>query len=62
MDKFFDWQDEEAVLRGACRRRKLIALNHQVRPVTRGERFVVVPFLFDDEGERIRQANLGRVG
>ena len=37
-------------------------LLHEATPVTRGERFVVVPFLFDDEGERIRQANLGRVG
>lgn len=30
---------------------------HQVMPVTRGARFVLLPFLFDEEGERIRQAN-----
>lgn len=38
------------------------ALLHEATPVTRGERFVFVPFLYDDEGERIRQANLSRVG
>lgn len=37
-------------------------LLHAATPVTRGERFVVVPFLFDDAGERLRQANLSRVG
>ncbi|QUD87856.1 redoxin domain-containing protein [Phenylobacterium montanum] len=37
-------------------------LLHEATPVTRGERFTVVPFLFDDEGERVRQANLGLVG
>jgi hypothetical protein len=29
--------------------------------VTRGERFVFVPFLYDEEGARIRRANLSRV-
>jgi peroxiredoxin len=38
------------------------SLLHAATPVTRGERFVVVPFLFDDAGERLRQANLSRVG
>ncbi|MBV9512404.1 MAG: redoxin domain-containing protein [Caulobacteraceae bacterium] len=38
------------------------ALLHEATPVTRGERFVFVPFLYDEEGERIRQMNLGLVG
>ena len=29
--------------------------------MTRGERYVFVPFLYDDEGARLRRANLGRV-
>jgi peroxiredoxin len=37
-------------------------LLHEATPVTRGERLVFVPFLFDDDGERIRQANAGLVG
>ncbi|HUO22246.1 MAG TPA: 2OG-Fe(II) oxygenase [Caulobacteraceae bacterium] len=37
-------------------------LLHEATPVTLGERLTVVPFLFDDAGERIRQANLGLVG
>jgi peroxiredoxin/predicted 2-oxoglutarate/Fe(II)-dependent dioxygenase YbiX len=36
-------------------------LLHEATPVTRGERFVYVPFLYDEEGARIRRANLGRV-
>jgi len=35
---------------------------HEATPVTRGVRYTVVPFLFDDEGEALRQANLSRVG
>jgi predicted 2-oxoglutarate/Fe(II)-dependent dioxygenase YbiX len=37
-------------------------LLHDATPVTRGERFAVVPFLFDDDGDRLRRANLSRVG
>jgi predicted 2-oxoglutarate/Fe(II)-dependent dioxygenase YbiX len=36
-------------------------LLHEATPVTRGERFAVVPFLFDDAGEAVRRANLGLV-
>ncbi len=36
-------------------------LLHEATPVTRGERYVFVPFLYDDEGARLRRANLGRV-
>ncbi|MBS0362305.1 MAG: redoxin domain-containing protein [Proteobacteria bacterium] len=36
-------------------------LLHEATPVTRGERFVFVPFLYDDEGARLRQKNLARV-
>ncbi len=31
---------------------------HEATPVTRGQRYVVVPFLYDDEGARLREANL----
>ncbi len=31
---------------------------HQVSPVTRGRRYVFLTFLFDEEAERVRQANL----
>ncbi|THD59388.1 redoxin domain-containing protein [Phenylobacterium sp.] len=34
---------------------------HEATPVTKGERFVFVPFLYDEEGARIRQRNLGKV-
>jgi len=37
-------------------------LLHEATPVTRGVRYAVVPFLYDEAGERLRQANLGRVG
>jgi peroxiredoxin/predicted 2-oxoglutarate/Fe(II)-dependent dioxygenase YbiX len=37
------------------------SLLHEATPVTKGERFVVVPFLYDDEGARLRHANLSRV-
>jgi len=34
------------------------SLLHEATPVTRGARYVFLPFLYDDEGARIRQANL----
>ena len=34
---------------------------HEATPVTRGRRYVVVPFLYDEDGARIREANLGFV-
>ncbi|MFL5295116.1 MAG: 2OG-Fe(II) oxygenase [Phenylobacterium sp.] len=37
------------------------SLLHEATPVTRGERYVFVPFLYDDEGARIREANLAKV-
>jgi peroxiredoxin/predicted 2-oxoglutarate/Fe(II)-dependent dioxygenase YbiX len=36
-------------------------LLHEATPVTRGERFAFVPFLYDDEGAAIRAANLAKV-
>ncbi len=36
-------------------------LLHEVTPVTAGERFTFVPFLYDEEGARVRAANAGRV-
>jgi peroxiredoxin/predicted 2-oxoglutarate/Fe(II)-dependent dioxygenase YbiX len=36
-------------------------LLHEATPVTRGERFVYVPFLYDEEGAKIRKANLSRI-
>ncbi len=36
-------------------------LLHEATPVTSGERFALVPFLFDDEGAAIREANLSLV-
>jgi len=36
-------------------------LLHEATPVTRGVRYAVVPFLYDEAGERLRQANLGKV-
>jgi len=38
------------------------SLLHEVLPVTRGERFCFVPFLYDEDGERIRRRNLALVG
>ena len=35
---------------------------HEATPVTRGQRYVVVPFLYDDDGARLREANLQYVG
>jgi len=37
-------------------------LLHEATPVTQGVRYAVVPFLYDEAGEALRQANLGRVG
>jgi predicted 2-oxoglutarate/Fe(II)-dependent dioxygenase YbiX len=37
------------------------SLLHEATPVTRGERFVFVPFLYDDDGVRVREANLHKV-
>lgn len=37
------------------------SLLHEATPVTRGERFAFVPFLYDDEGARIREVNLAKV-
>jgi predicted 2-oxoglutarate/Fe(II)-dependent dioxygenase YbiX len=37
------------------------SLLHEATPVTKGERFAVVPFLYDDEGARLRAANLALV-
>jgi predicted 2-oxoglutarate/Fe(II)-dependent dioxygenase YbiX/peroxiredoxin len=36
-------------------------LLHEATPVTRGERFALVPFLYDDEDEALRWANLALV-
>jgi peroxiredoxin/predicted 2-oxoglutarate/Fe(II)-dependent dioxygenase YbiX len=38
------------------------SLLHEATPVTRGERFVLVPFLYDEEGAKLRRANLSLVG
>ena len=37
-------------------------LLHEVLPVTSGDRFTLVPFLFDEEGEKVRLATLSQVG
>jgi peroxiredoxin len=37
------------------------SLLHEATPVTRGERFVFVPFLYDEAGAAIREANLSKV-
>jgi peroxiredoxin/predicted 2-oxoglutarate/Fe(II)-dependent dioxygenase YbiX len=37
------------------------SLLHEATPVTRGERFVFVPFLYDEDGARIRRQNMGKV-
>ncbi|HZZ33562.1 MAG TPA: redoxin domain-containing protein [Phenylobacterium sp.] len=36
-------------------------LLHEATPVTKGERFVFVPFLYDEEGARLRRQNMSRV-
>jgi peroxiredoxin len=33
-------------------------LMHEVTPMTRGKRYAILPFLYDDAAERIREANL----
>lgn len=38
------------------------SLLHEARPVTRGQRFAFLPFLYDDDGARIRERNLPFVG
>lgn len=37
------------------------ALLHQVAPVTRGRRYALLPFLFDAERYKVREANLSRI-
>ncbi len=37
------------------------SLLHEVTPVTRGVRYCFVPFLYDADGARLREANLSRV-
>ena len=37
------------------------SLLHEATPVTSGERFVFVPFLYDEEGARIREKNLDKL-
>lgn len=37
------------------------SLLHEALPVTRGQRYATLPFLYDDEGARIRERNLGKV-
>ena len=34
------------------------SLQHEATPVTRGRRYAFLPFFYDEEGERIRLANL----
>jgi predicted 2-oxoglutarate/Fe(II)-dependent dioxygenase YbiX len=36
-------------------------LLHEATQVTRGERFVFVPFLYDEDGARVRRQNLAKV-
>jgi hypothetical protein len=37
-------------------------LLHEATPVTRGRRYAFLPFLYDEEAAKVRQANLGHVG
>lgn len=37
------------------------SLLHEATPVTKGERFVFVPFLYDEDGARLRRQNLSKV-
>jgi peroxiredoxin/predicted 2-oxoglutarate/Fe(II)-dependent dioxygenase YbiX len=37
------------------------SLLHEATPVTKGERFVFVPFLYDEDGARIRRQNMAKV-
>ena len=34
------------------------SLLHEATPVTKGRRFVFVPFLYDEAGARVREANM----
>ncbi|MFN6936518.1 MAG: 2OG-Fe(II) oxygenase, partial [Tsuneonella sp.] len=38
------------------------SLLHAVRPVTRGQRFAFLPFLYDDQAAREREANNAHLG
>jgi peroxiredoxin/predicted 2-oxoglutarate/Fe(II)-dependent dioxygenase YbiX len=38
------------------------SLLHEATPVTKGERFAVVPFLYDEDGAKLRRTNLVRLG
>jgi len=38
------------------------ALLHAVSPVTRGRRYAFLPFLYDDEAAKIREANNPHLG
>ena len=38
------------------------SLLHEATPVTRGVRYALVPFLYDEQGARLRRANLALVG
>lgn len=38
------------------------SLLHEARPVTRGRRYACLPFLYDEEAARIREANLVHLG
>ncbi len=38
------------------------SLLHEARPVTRGRRFAFLPFLYDEEAARVREANNPRLG
>ena len=38
------------------------SLLHEAQPVTRGRRYALLPFLYDDAGARIREQNLAYVG
>jgi predicted 2-oxoglutarate/Fe(II)-dependent dioxygenase YbiX/peroxiredoxin len=37
------------------------SLQHEATPVTRGVRYAFLPFLYDEEGARIREANLSKL-
>ena len=37
------------------------ALLHEAKPVTRGKRYAFLPFLYDEEGAKLREANLAFV-
>ncbi|MFC3077394.1 2OG-Fe(II) oxygenase [Phenylobacterium terrae] len=38
------------------------SLLHEATPVTRGRRYAFLPFLYDEAGARVREANLSRLG